>query len=69
MVDNNEASPEDIDKALINSPAARMAFKVNVWPSMLLWRRRHGNDLDQFGPALNYHGLIKSSKVDKRTKK
>ena len=34
MVANDEATPEDIDNALMNGPGPRMAAQGHVWPFM-----------------------------------
>ena len=53
MVDNNEASPEDIDKALINGPAARMAVQGQCMAfHVACGEGGMATNLDQFGPAL-----------------
>ena len=53
MVDNDEASPEDIDKALINGPAARMAVQGQCMAfHVACGEGGMATNLDQFGPAL-----------------
>ena len=53
MVDNNEASPEDIDRALINGPAARMAIQGQCMAfHVACGEGGMATNLDQFGPAL-----------------
>lgn len=53
MVANGEATPEDIDNALINGPAARMAVQGQCLAfHVACGEGGMATNLDQFGPAL-----------------
>jgi carnitine 3-dehydrogenase len=53
MVANNEASPEDIDRALMNGPAPRMAAQGQCMAfHVACGEGGMATNLDQFGPAL-----------------
>ena len=53
MVANGEATPEDIDNALINGPAARMAVQGQCMAfHVACGEGGMATNLDQFGPAL-----------------
>ena len=53
MVDNGEASPEDIDIALINGPAPRMVIQGQCMAfHVACGEGGMATNLDQFGPAL-----------------
>ena len=53
MVANDEATPEDIDNALINGPAARMAVQGQCMAfHVACGEGGMATNLDQFGPAL-----------------
>ena len=53
MVANGEATPEDIDTALINGPAPRMAFQGQCMAfHVACGEGGMATNLDQFGPAL-----------------
>jgi len=53
MVANGEATPEDIDIALINGPAPRMAFQGQCMAfHVACGEGGMATNLDQFGPAL-----------------
>ena len=53
MVANGEASPADIDNALINGPAARMAVQGQCMAfHVACGKGGMATNLDQFGPAL-----------------
>lgn len=53
MVANGEATPEDIDTALINGPAPRMAFQGQCMAfHVACGAGGMATNLDQFGPAL-----------------
>jgi len=53
MVDNNEATPEQIDTALINGPAPRMALMGQCMAfHVACGEGGMATNLDQFGPAL-----------------
>jgi carnitine 3-dehydrogenase len=53
MVANNEASPEDIDIALMNGPAPRMAAQGQCMAfHVACGEGGMATNLDQFGPAL-----------------
>ena len=53
MVANDEASPDDIDKALMNGPALRMAVQGQCMAfHVACGRGGMATNLDQFGPAL-----------------
>ena len=58
MVNNDEATPEQIDIALINGPAPRMAIQGQCLAfHVACGEGGMATNLDQFGPALNYPGL------------
>ena len=53
MVANGEASPEDIDTALINGPAPRMSVQGQCMAfHVACGEGGMATNLDQFGPAL-----------------
>ena len=55
MVDNGEASPEDIDIALINGPAPRMVIQGQCMAfHVACGEGGMATNLDQFGPALKW---------------
>ena len=55
MVDNGEASPSDIDKALINGPAPRMVVQGQCMAfHVACGEGGMATNLDQFGPALKW---------------
>ena len=55
MVDNGEASPEDIDTALINGPAPRMVIQGQCMAfHVACGEGGMATNLDQFGPALKW---------------
>ena len=55
MVDNGEATPEDIDTALINGPAPRMVIQGQCMAfHVACGEGGMATNLDQFGPALKW---------------
>ncbi|MAC62159.1 MAG: 3-hydroxybutyryl-CoA dehydrogenase [SAR116 cluster bacterium] len=55
MVDNGEATPEDIDTALINGPAPRMVVQGQCMAfHVACGEGGMATNLDQFGPALKW---------------
>lgn len=55
MVANGEATPEDIDSALINGPAPRMAVQGQCMAfHVACGAGGMATNLDQFGPALKW---------------
>ena len=55
MVDNGEATPSDIDKALINGPAPRMVVQGQCMAfHVACGEGGMATNLDQFGPALKW---------------
>jgi len=53
MVNNNEATPEQIDIALMNGPAPRMAIQCQCLAFHVAFGEGGmATNLDQFGPAL-----------------
>ena len=55
MVDNGEATPEDIDIALINGPAPRMVIQGQCMAfHVACGEGGMATNLDQFGPALKW---------------
>ena len=57
MVANEEATPADIDNALINGPAPRMAVQGQCMAfHVACGEGGMATNLDQFGPALKLPG-------------
>ncbi len=67
MVANDEATPEQIDLALINGPAPRMAFQGQCMAfHVACGEGGMATNLDQFGPALQLPWTrLKAPELDK----
>ena len=67
MVKNNEATPEQIDLALINGPAPRMAHQGQCMAfHVACGAGGMATNLDQFGPALELPWTrLKAPQLDK----